>query len=137
LCDVEEDGVLASAVAGDGRCRDVRRQVAREERDCPADRGDVGHPAERNAALDLGDGLVAAVWSAVPGVLTSPTSTALTWTPGPHFMASDAVIASRPAFAAPYAAVLGDGRVAETEEVLTIEPPPSCPCITRLAAWLT
>ena len=45
---------------------------------------------------------------------------ALTRTFGPHSMASDIVSESRPAFAAAYAAIVGAGRVAETDEMLTI-----------------
>jgi len=36
---------------------------------------------------------------------------------------------------APYAAVPGEGRSAETDEMLTIAPPVGWACITRLAAW--
>ena len=64
-----------------------------------------------------------------------PTSIEFTRTFGPHSTASDDVSESRPALAAPYAAVPGEGRVAETEEMLTMAPPESWPCITALAAW--
>src|SRR3954447_18263482 len=56
---------------------------------------------------------------------------------GAHSTASDLVSESTPALAAPYAAVPGEGRSALTEEMLTIEPPDSCRCMTALAAWAT
>ncbi len=40
-----------------------------------------------------------------------------------------------PAFAAPYAAVLGDGRIPLTLEMLTITPPSGCWFITAKARW--
>src|SRR4051794_4883621 len=60
-----------------------------------------------------------------------------TRTLGAHSTASDLVSESTPALAAPYAAVPGEGRSALTEEMLTIEPPDSCRCMTALAAWAT
>ena len=62
---------------------------------------------------------------------------ALTLTFGPHSIASASLIASRPAFADPYAAEPGDGRAAETDEMLMMAPPVSCPCMTAFAAWAT
>ena len=50
-----------------------------------------------------------------------PTSIALTRTFGAHSTASDRVSESTPALAAPYAAVPGEGRSAETDEMLTID----------------
>ena len=64
-----------------------------------------------------------------------PTLIALTRTLGAHSIASDLVSESTPAFAAPYAAVPGEGRSALMEEMLTIEPPCSCSCMTAFAAW--
>src|SRR4051794_32531725 len=60
---------------------------------------------------------------------------ALTRTDGPHSIASDLVSESRPALAAPYAAVPGDGRIAETDDTFTIDPPSGWACMIRFAAW--
>ena len=56
---------------------------------------------------------------------------------GAHSIANEVVSESRPALAAPYTAVPGEGRSALMEEMLTIAPPPTWPCMTRLAAWAT
>src|SRR3982750_1776812 len=56
-----------------------------------------------------------------------------TRTAGPHSTASERVSESRPALAAPYAAVPGEGRSAETDEMLTMDPAP-WRCLTALAA---
>ena len=66
-----------------------------------------------------------------------PTSIAFTRTFGAHSTASDRVSESTPALAAPYAAVPGEGRSADSDEMLTIAPPSSCRCITAFAACAT
>ena len=43
----------------------------------------------------------------------------------------------RPALAAPYAAVPGDGRVPLTLPIMMIDPPPGWSCMTALAACAT
>ena len=48
---------------------------------------------------------------------------ALTLISGAHSMASDVVTFKSPALAAPYATEPGDERVAETLEILMIDPP--------------
>src|SRR5947209_20274147 len=63
-----------------------------------------------------------------------PAVRQLTRTFGPHSKASDVTRLMRPAFAAPYAAVFGDGRMPLTDVMLMIEPPLSCCCMTALAA---
>src|ERR1700712_182936 len=60
----------------------------------------------------------------------------LTRTLGAHSTASDLVRLSTPALAAPYAAVPGEGRRADTDEMFTITPLP-WRCITALAALAT
>src|SRR6185436_9977950 len=65
----------------------------------------------------------------------SPAVIALTRTLGAHSTASDWVRLRRPAFAAPYAAVPGEGRTALTLAMFTIEPPLSWVCITAFARW--
>jgi hypothetical protein len=69
-------------------------------------------------------------------VAIRPATTAFTRTRGAHSTASVWVRFNSPAFAAPYAALRGDGRVPETLATLTIAPP-SWACITRLAACAT
>ncbi|CAB4922897.1 unannotated protein [freshwater metagenome] len=64
----------------------------------------------------------------------------VTRTFGAHSTASDWVRLSSPALAAPYAAVPGEGRTAETEAILMIAfVRPSCgaACIWKLARWAT
>src|SRR5215213_11362512 len=61
----------------------------------------------------------------------------LTRTRGPHSTASDLVRESTPAFAAPYDAVPGDGRSADTDEMFTIAPPSGCACMIAFAAFET
>src|SRR5947209_20170050 len=63
-----------------------------------------------------------------------PAVRQLTRTFGPHSKASDCTRLIRPAFAAPYAAVFGDGRMPLTDVMLMIDPPSSWPCITAFAA---
>src|SRR3954447_3857477 len=63
-----------------------------------------------------------------------PHVTALTRTRGAHSTASVCVRLRRPAFAAPYAAVPGDGRRPDTDAMLTMTPPDSCRCMTAFAA---
>ena len=108
------------------------RSEARKTATLPMSRG--GHPAERDGPLDRGDPLVAAVVQV--GLLGAhhPDVDRVDPDVGPHSTASVRVSESRPAFAAPYAAVPGEGRSADTEEMLTIEPP-TLRCITRWAAW--
>src|SRR6476659_215582 len=56
-----------------------------------------------------------------------PTVSAFTRTLGAHSIAAVMVKFTNPAFAAPYAADMGDGRMPLTLLMLTIEPPsPSC-----------
>src|SRR5260221_2467811 len=62
-----------------------------------------------------------------------PAVIALTRTFGAHSTASDRVRLRRPAFAAPYAAVPGDGRTPLTLAMLTMAPPDSCACMTAFA----
>jgi hypothetical protein len=52
---------------------------------------------------------------------------------GASSTASVCVAFSRPAFAAPYATVLGDGRTPLTLAMLTMLPPSGCLCMTALA----
>src|SRR5437764_10016780 len=66
-----------------------------------------------------------------------PTTTRLTRTFGAHSTASDRVSPDKPAFAAPYTAVPGDGRTPLTLPMLTIDPPSVCCCMTAFAACAT
>src|SRR2546423_15330183 len=52
---------------------------------------------------------------------------------GPHSAPSVDVRLMRPALAAPYAALPGDGRSPLTLAMLTITPPSGCSCMTALA----
>src|SRR5437868_4030991 len=63
----------------------------------------------------------------------SPAVTVFTRTLGPHSTASVCVRLMRPAFAAPYAALLGDGRIPLTLAMLMIDPPSAWLCISALA----
>src|SRR5581483_7366049 len=62
----------------------------------------------------------------------SPAVRQLTRTFGAHSTASVCVRLTSPAFAAPYAALFGDGRMPLTLPMLTMHPPLSCACITAL-----
>src|SRR5580692_8598103 len=62
-----------------------------------------------------------------------PPTKQLTLTLGAHSTARVAVRFASPAFAAPYAAVPGDGLVPETLPMFTIEPPFSWRCMTAFA----
>src|ERR1700756_267286 len=62
-----------------------------------------------------------------------PTTHAFTRTLGPHSTASVCVRLSRPALAAPYAPVPGDGRRPLRLQMFTTDPPPGWPCILSLA----
>ena len=64
-----------------------------------------------------------------------PALTATTRTLGAHSTASDRVSCNRPAFAALYTAVPGEGRIAEMLEMLMMTPPSVCSCITAFAFW--
>src|SRR6516164_10885083 len=66
-----------------------------------------------------------------------PTTHAFTRTFGPHSTASVSVRLSRPALAAPYAPVPGDGRRPLRLQMLTIDPPPGWSCILSLAGCET
>src|SRR5437899_3347113 len=70
-------------------------------------------------------------------VRINPAVTALTRTFGAHSTASVCVRLSSPALAAPYAAVVGEGRTPLTLAMFTIDPPLVCDCITRFAACAT
>ena len=61
----------------------------------------------------------------------------MTRTFGAHSTARVWVRLTSPAFAAPYAAVPGEGRRPLSEPTVTIAPPSSWPCMTRLAAVAT
>src|ERR1700731_1377802 len=61
-----------------------------------------------------------------------PTTQAFTRTLGPHSTASVWVRLSRPALAAPYAPVPGDGRRPLRLQMLTIDPPSAWSCILSL-----
>src|ERR1700760_3517685 len=66
-----------------------------------------------------------------------PTTHAFTRTFGPHSTARVWVRLSRPALAAPYAPVPGDGRRPLRLQMLTINPPFGWLCIVALACWET
>ena len=68
---------------------------------------------------------------------TGPGTTLFTRTLGAHSTARLVARWCRPALAAPYAAVSGDGRVPLTLPIMVIEPPSGWSCITALAAWAT
>ena len=65
----------------------------------------------------------------------APGVTQFTRTFGAQATAKLVVTLISPAFAAPYAATPGDGRVPLSDEMFRIDPPDSCSCITALAAW--
>src|SRR4051812_2174057 len=65
----------------------------------------------------------------------SPAVTAFTRTFGAKSTARVWVRLSRPALAAPYAALPGFGRVPDTEAMFTIAPPESWSFITAYTAW--
>ena len=99
-------------MALDASAGDVRREVAGEEDRDVADLLGPGHPAERDGrARSRRPGRRRRSGRRCRSVRHRPTSIELTRTFGPHSTASDEVSESRPAFAAPYAAVPGEGRV--------------------------
>src|SRR5687768_2634039 len=67
----------------------------------------------------------------------APAVTQFTRTLGANSAAKLSVRLMRPALAAPYAAVPGEGRIPHSDEMLTIDPPASWSCITSLARWVT
>ena len=106
--------------------RDVGREVGEQERRRRGrrPRGEAIRPSG-TVRLDRGDPVVTAVvLGRAARCGTARRRSSSTRTLGAHSTASDRVSVSRPAFAAPYAAVPGEGAARRRCETLTIDPPP-------------